>query len=257
MKSGSTYIARMLALYFRAERIEPVPYWGRLEQNLHEHLLAPHLDRSFVLQLHVKPHVSNAEQIRKLGISVVWVWRNLGDVIVSFDDHVRKEDHRNPVCYIHNRERYLAMPVQDRYRYLIEHAIPWYIGFYLSWRAARETLPFVETHYEQLASDPYGYFADAIRGLGGEPDELRLTELLASRPPGTRFNKGVNGRSREMLSVKNRLLLESRLRSHCEDLSELLQELPWRAAATARHPLLDGLGRWARGIRSLPALISR
>ncbi len=257
MKSGSTYIARMLALYFGAERIEPVPYWGRLEQNLHEQLLAPHLDRGFVLQLHIKPHVSNVELIRKLGISVVWVWRNLGDVIVSFDDHVRNEDHRNPVCYIHDRDRYLAMPVQRRYRYLIEHAIPWYIGFYLSWRAARESLPVVETHYEQLASDPCGYFTDVIRGLGGELDEPRLRKLLGSRPPGTRFNKGVNGRSREMLSQENRALLESKLGSHCEDLSALVAELPWAANTAPRRLALEGLRRRARGIPGLASLISR
>ena len=227
MKSGSTFISRTLAQYYGAECIEPVPYWGRLEQNLHEHLIAPHLDQSFVLQLHLMPHVPNLELIRKLGISVVWVWRNLGDVIVSFDDHICNEDHRNPVCYVQDRDRYLAMPLQRRYRYLIEHALPWYLGFYLSWRALRPTLPYVETHYEQLAADPCSYFDDVIRGLGGEPDQARLHELVASRPPGTRFNKGVNGRSRELLSEYNRHLLEDKLRSHCEDVRELLAELPW------------------------------
>jgi hypothetical protein len=257
MKSGSTFISRTLALYYRAERIEPVPYWGRLEQNLHEHLLAPSLDRGFVLQLHIKPHVPNVEIIRKYGIAVVSVWRNLGDVIVSFDDHIRNEDHRNPVCYVHDRDRYLSMPRQSRYRYLIEHALPWYIGFYLSWRAASPELSVVGTHYEQLASDPYGYFAGVIRGLGDEPEEPRLREVLASRPAGTRFNKGVNGRSRELLSAKNQGLIEGLLGRHCEDLSELLAELPWRAADPPRSTVFGRLGRWTRGLRALPQLISR
>jgi hypothetical protein len=236
MKSGSTFISRTLALYYGAERIEPVPYWGRLEQNLHEDRLAPFLDRGFVLQLHVRPHVPNLEIIRKHALAVVWVWRNLGDVVVSFDDHIRNEDHRNPVCYVHHRDRYLEMPLQERYRYLILHAVPWYLAFYLSWRETGRTLPLVETHYEQLAADPYGYFAGVIRGLGDEPDEARLRELVASRPAGTRFNKGVNGRSRELLSADNRLLLEDLLRTHCEDLSELLAELPWSAAPASRKP---------------------
>jgi hypothetical protein len=252
MKSGSTFISRTLALYYGAERIEPVAYWGRLEQNLHEHLLAPFLDRAFVLQMHLRPHVPNLEIIREHGIAVVWVWRNLGDVIVSFDDHIRNEDHRNPVCYVHDRDHYLEMPLQRRYRYLIVHALPWYLAFYLSWREARRTLPLVETHYEQLATDPYGYFAGVIRGLGDEPDEARLRELVASRPAGTRFNKGVNGRSRELLSEDNRLLLEDMLRSHCEDLSDLLAELPWSAAAPSRR-----FGPWARALRALRRPLSR
>jgi hypothetical protein len=232
MKSGSTFIAKVLALYFGAERIEPVPYWGRLEQNLHEHLIEPHLDHGFVLQLHVKPHVSNLELIRRLGIQVVWVWRNLGDVIVSFDDHIRNEDYRNPVCYVHDRDRYLAMPVQRRYRYLIDHAIPWYIGFWLGWQRVRAELPFVETHYEALAEDAFSYFAPAIQGLGHDVDEERMRGILSRQIPGTRFNKGVNNRSATLLSAENKQRLESMLLDHFEDLRPLCGELPWRAAAS-------------------------
>jgi hypothetical protein len=247
MKSGSTFIARVLALYFGAERIEPVPYWGRLEQHLDEHLLEPYLDRGFVIQMHLRPHVPNVAIIRRHELSLVYVWRNLGDVIVSFDDHVRNEDHRNPVCYIHDRDRYLAMPTQARYFYLIQHAVPWYIGFYLSWRAIRPELPFVETHYEDLANDPFAYFTAVVQALGHQPDEDRLRGILAARPPGTRFNKGVNGRSADLLSEENKALLEALLRSHCEDLSALLDELPWRAqSAPARRWSLArivGMGR--------------
>jgi hypothetical protein len=231
MKSGSTFIARVLALYFGAERIEPVPYWGRLEQHLDEHLLEPYLDRDFVIQMHLRPHVPNVAVIRKQRLSVVYVWRNLGDVIVSFDDHIRNEDHRNPVCYVHDRDRYLAMPVQARYFYLIQHAVPWYIGFYLSWRAIRPELPFVETHYESLAEDPFEYFSSVIRALGRPLDEARLRGLLGARPPGTRFNKGVNFRSAALLSEDNKRLLDAMLNAHCEDLSELVTELPWRGEA--------------------------
>jgi len=240
MKSGSTFIARVLALYFDAERIEPVPYWGRLEQHLDEHLLEPYLDRDFVIQMHLRPHVPNVEIIRQQNLSVVHVWRNLGDVIVSFDDHVCNEDHRNPVCYIHDRARYAAMPVQERYFYLIQHAVPWYIGFYLSWRGIRPDLPVIETHYEDLAADPFAYFSSVIRALGRPLDEARLRGLLATRPAGTRFNKGVNRRSATLLSDDNKHLIEAMLRSHCEDLSELLNELPWRGERT-------GARRWTLG----------
>ncbi len=244
MKSGSTFIAKVLSLYFGAERAEPVPYWGRLEQNLHEHLLPQYLDRGFVLQMHIKPHVPNVELIRRLGIALVWVWRNLGDVIVSFDDHIVQEDNRNPVCYIHDRERYMAMPRQHRYRYLIDHAIPWYIGFYLSWRKIRQELPFVETHYEDLASDPFRYFSNVIRALGHKVDEERLRAILASKPPATRLNRGINNRSIELLSPENKERLDSMLLQHFDDLAPIWHELPWRGpGGRAGASILSQLAR--------------
>lgn len=249
MKSGSTFIAKVLALYFGVERIEPVPYWGRLEQHLDEHLLAPYLGGGFALQMHLLPHMPNLELIRKHGIAVVRVWRNLGDVLVSFDDHIRNEDHRNPVCYVHDRDRYLAMPLQRRYRYLIDHAVPWYIGFWLSWRQVRSSLPVAEAHYEDLARDPSGCLSRMVEGLGEVPDGKRLDAILACGISGTRFNRGVNGRSVALLSAENKQRLEDLLLDHCEDLSPLYEELPWRNAAPGarrRSRLMDLLRDAAR-----------
>jgi hypothetical protein len=50
----------------------------------------------------------------------------------------------------------------------------------------------------------------------------------------------VNRRSATLLSDDNKHLIEAMLRSHCEDLSELLNELPWRGERT-------GARRWTLG----------
>jgi hypothetical protein len=147
MKSGSTYVARVLALYYGAQHVTPSDYLGRREQNLLNHALEQYLDRNLVVQMHVKPYEPNIESIVRHSFSVVYLWRNLGDVIVSFDDHICNEDHRNPVCYVDDRERYSAMPRQHRYRYLIQHATPWYVGFCLCWRRAASRVPVVVSHH--------------------------------------------------------------------------------------------------------------
>jgi hypothetical protein len=228
MKSGSTYVARVLALYFGAQDTCPTDYHGRREQNLLRHALEPYLDRNLVAQMHVKPYVPNIECIVRYSFSVVYLWRNLGDVIVSFDDHIRNEDYRNPVCYVDDWERYLAMPRQHRYRYLIQHATPWYVSFYLAWRRAAGRVPVIVSHYEDLVSDSFAFFARIIRALKQNVSEERLRSILAAGLPGTRLNVGRVGRSNELLSAENQRFLDHFLLTHLEDLSELWHELPWR-----------------------------
>ena len=238
MKSGSTHVAKVLSLYFGVEQVFPQDYWGNREQNLIPAQIEEFLDRPFVTQMHVRPHVSNIDAIRRYGLSVVYIWRNLGDVIVSFDDHIRLDDHRNPVCYIDDRDRYLALPQQHRYRYLIRNAVPWYIAFYLSWRRALPTVAGIKTSYEDMVAEPRAFFTRIIEGLGEEIEPERLGSILQLKHSDTRFNRGVVGRSVDLLSEENKGLLEDLLLGHFEDLSELWLELPWRGETdAARAPI--------------------
>lgn len=231
MKSGSTCIAEVLARYFKAQHAVPSDYLGRREQDLLSQALEPYLGGNLVIQMDVKPHEPNLELMARHSVSVVCLWRNLGDVMVSLDEHIRHEDHRNPVCHIEDRERYLAMPPQHRYRYLIQHATPWYVSFYLSWRRAASGVPVTVAHYEDLVGDSFAFFARIIRALGKRVSESRLRSILAARLPETRLNVGRVGRSGRLLSVENQRLLDHFLLAHPEDLSELWLELPWRGRA--------------------------
>ncbi|MGB7762417.1 MAG: hypothetical protein WBL61_21460 [Bryobacteraceae bacterium] len=233
MKSGSTHAAKVLSLYFGIGRVYPQDYWGNREQNIIPAQIEEFLDRPFVTQMHVRPHVSNIDAIRRYGLAVVYIWRNLGDVIVSFDDHIRLDDHRNPVCYVDDRDRYLALPQQHRYRYLIQHGISWYIAFYLSWRRALPEIGAIQTSYERMVAQPQAFFARIIQDLGREVEAERLSSILGLKHTDTRLNRGVVGRSVELLSKENKGLLEDLLLGHPEDLSELWLELPWRGRTDA------------------------
>lgn len=132
MKNGSTMWPRY-CLCTSTANAHTRSNWGHREQNLFEHMPAPYLHRPFVAQMHLRAHQPNLDIVRAMSISVVCLWRNLGDVRLSFDDHIGLEDHRSPVGYIHDPSRYLALPSDHRH-YVIEHALPWYIAFYGSWR---------------------------------------------------------------------------------------------------------------------------
>ncbi|MDB5352883.1 MAG: hypothetical protein JWN86_4130 [Planctomycetota bacterium] len=230
MKSGSTFVAKALAEYFGIEAAAPLVYWGRREQNLDPWHFRDRAGAPFIFQMHIKPFVPHVELLTREGVQVVWLRRNLGDTLVSFDDHVARESHENPVGYIHDRGRYLALGRQQRYRYLIRHAIPWYLGFHLMWRGGVSGLSVIPARYEEMVADPPRFFSALIAGAGLPVDEARLQSVLARDIPETRFNQGVNGRSASLFSDETKRCLEEMLLDHPEDLSDLWSELPWRLA---------------------------
>jgi hypothetical protein len=228
MKSGSTYVSRVLSLYFGIPKAEPMDYWGRREQNLDAALVAERLRGSYVLQMHIKPYQPHLDLFREQGLRLFWLRRNLGDSLVSLDDHVANEAHENPVVYIHDRQAYLSMPIQERYAYLIRHATPWYIGFHLMWRRGIEGMPVVPGRYEDMIRDPLEFFRGLLAAAGYPVDVDRLREILSASIPQTRLNRGISGRS-AAFSEANRRRLEEALREHPEDLGDLIEELPWRS----------------------------
>ncbi|MHC5544047.1 hypothetical protein ACYOEI_37955 [Singulisphaera rosea] len=225
-KSGSTYVARVLATYLGVNQPDPIGYWGRREQNLHPWHFENTLSGAYVLQMHIKPFDIHVDLFMRYGLRIALLRRNLADVVISLDDHCLNEGVLIPICYVDNREDYAAMPADDRYRYLIRHGLPWYISFYLSWRDEKR-LPIVSGRYEDMVETPYLYFSEMISGLGFPVDPPRLADILSRSLPTTRFNKGVIGRSEALLSPRNKLLIEELLTDHPQDLSELLDDLPW------------------------------
>jgi hypothetical protein len=49
----------------------------------------------------------------------------------------------------------------------------------------------------------------------------------------TRFSAGVNGRAADKFSDETKQVLEDMLLTHPEDLTPLIEELPWRKGASA------------------------
>lgn len=239
-KSGSTFIARILERYF------DIPFgnasleidWSA-EQNLTPDVERQIAHRSFVLQLHLLPREINLNALTRLDGRTVFSWRNLGDVIVSYDDHLRNDDYHFPTFYVHDRQHYLAMPAQDRYAFLIRYALPWYFAFYLGWRARGV----VFRPYDAMIADPHAYFSAMIADITKSPVESdRLTAVLDDPGDGTRLNVGVGGRSNELFSAETKRLLEFVVRSHPEHdrLEVLLHELPWTPPDLTNRSEYDG-----------------
>lgn len=239
MKSGSTYVAQVLARYLGVTggNADLDLYWPA-EQNLSPEILAPLAERSFVLQMHLRPHPPNLALCREYGMALLLQWRNLGDVLTSFDDHVRAFSEFQPVCYIHDREAYLALEEQARYAFLIRNALPWYLGFYLAWRRLHARLGC----YERMVADPAAFFRETLAELNVPLDEVKLADALALRGGSDRFNVGRVGRSAERFSDATKRLLERTVLEYVPagELDVLLWELPWEVPALAPRSEHDG-----------------
>lgn len=254
-KSGSTYVAASLKRYLKVDlgNAELDIRWPG-EQNFNAEILAKVERRSFVLQMHMLPHPENLAACAANDIDVVVVWRNVGDVVIAFDDHLRLEGPLEPVCPISDRGRYFALSDDQRYAYLIRHALPWYVTFYLMWRRQRRQF----FTYEEMVTDPERFFGALLDVLGVPVDEARVAAALEDRK-NVRFNVGIAGRSLA-LSCGNRRLIEDLLLTHPEhaQLEVLLWELPWRVDSVRAHPwdgaIVQSAGdtrRWfvSRGVR--------
>jgi hypothetical protein len=226
MKSGSTYVADLLRRYLGAERSnhDVRDYDWLAEHNLTDAFVAQMRGTSFSVNLHVLPHASNLAAFARESIVPVVLWRNLADVIVSFDDHVRGESHLNPVFHLADRDAYLALPPHERYAYLIDAIVPWNLSFYLAWRRRNAVMH----AYEQLAASPAVFVREILAELGAAVDDERLADAITVRD-GVRFNVGRAGRAAGAFSPANRRRLEEIVRTHPQrgELEILLWELPW------------------------------
>jgi hypothetical protein len=228
IKSGSTYVSRILARYLDANFADTIlDYYGYREQILYEWHFTPALGPRFVLHLHIKPYPPHLALIERHRIKVVNLWRNLGDTILSLDDHILREHWATSAVYIDNDPDYRILPREERHKFLIQYGLPWYISFYLAWRALRNPEWLIRCKYEEMVRNKFAFFSRIIRALGRECDDERLRHVLETDVHDKRFNVGIAGRSIEGLSESNKLLLERMLIEYPQDLSELLHELPW------------------------------
>lgn len=242
MKSASTYVGNALRHYFQI--LDPpdlthVPFLT--EHNISPWLLHDVRGRSFCFNFHMLPHPSNLIAAHEEAISTVVLWRNIADMLVSFDDHqFGEEAGSNAQFFVMDIEHYRRLEPDARYAFLIDTIVPWYIQFYARWRNCDEVLH----PYEHLLEDRRGYFSDVlVELLGRPPDEERLAAVLETAP-GTvsRFNVGRAGRAAEKFSEVVKRRLEERILEHPdrEQLEILLWELPWDVPALRDDDPLSG-----------------
>jgi hypothetical protein len=85
----------------------------------------------------------------------------------------------------------------------VDLVVPWYFKFYVSWwdTCKRDDSGIIWLRYEDMLTDKAAYFSTIMDHFGLTYDEQKLEELVNEVPTeGARFNKGVSGRGKLVLS---------------------------------------------------------
>jgi hypothetical protein len=189
-KSGSTFFAAALAECPGFRNISLVPAYDRREQELCPIMLSRYNGDSYVGQLHVRHNAWTQVLIEKYNLTPVVLVRNLADAVVSFRDHMRNESTVGPMAYV--TEEHLKLDDAGLEDALVRLAMPWYLHFYASWRAAPNAL-FV--NYRDVTAEPAAAMAEVLKRAGAQVSGAEIAQAVErARAKRNRFNVGVSGR---------------------------------------------------------------
>jgi hypothetical protein len=194
-KSGSTFLTDVIAALSDVSRVELIPSPGRREQELDEVKIMKAGSGGFVAQHHVRYSEWTARMCAKHRIRPVVLVRSLPDVIVSLRDHLRREDTETAMFYAEPAHAELCDSSLERM--IARLAAPWYVNFYMSWRAAPDALMI---SYEELIANPDRVLREILGFAGADYDDREIDEALTkvAGDRRSRLNVGVAGRGAKL-----------------------------------------------------------
>ena len=201
-KSGSTFLVSVLAEssgYIR----QFLGYDHLNEQDLYLPNLIDAYNMNIVCHQHTRATSPNLELIKEFGIRPVVLVRDVFDCLVSLRDHLDRESRRTPVFTA--TDDFFSKSQTEQFDELIDLALPWYVNFVVSWKSAQsEGVETLWLSYEDMMADKAEAVRQVLRFYGLDQFGSRVDAAIANvdAGDGTRFNRGVRGRGRSLLSAE-------------------------------------------------------
>jgi hypothetical protein len=207
-KSGSTFLANALSELTGYPYVYLAYAYERSEQSLYLPKLIDNYDVGTVTHLHLRATDSAIDLMRMFSIRPVILVRNIFDIVVSIRDHLFNEGYEFPTFFCD--ETINRLDEQSQFDFIIEHGIPWYFNFYVSWHqaVARKRTDGLWLKYEEIVSDWHQTLRSVadfyrINKTDAEIDHaLQMTSAKSKKK--TRLNKGVAGRNLTALTDQQR-----------------------------------------------------
>lgn len=201
-KSGSTFLKNVLIAVTGFKDLFST--YAAL-QNEHELDLPQFIKfgkENTVTQQHARASEANIQMMQAFGVTPVVLVRNIFDSAASLLDFYTKGF---TFSTFFSKEDFLSFDESQKIDLLIEFALPWYFQFVASWqRAEKEKRVEVEwlTYEEMIADKPLA--VEKVLDFYGmtAPREAIVQKIAEIESDGdkNRFNKGVSGRGKVVLS---------------------------------------------------------
>ena len=207
-KSGSTFLANALSELTGYPYVYLAYAYERSEQSLYLPKLIDNYDVGTVTHLHLRATDSAIDLMRMFSIRPVILVRNIFDIVVSIRDHLFNEGYEFPTFFCDQAIN--RLDEQSQFDFIIEHGIPWYFNFYVSWHqaVAKKHTEGLWLKYEEIVTDWHQTLrtvADFYRLDKTEAEiDRALQQTLAKSKKKTRLNKGVAGRNLTALTDRQR-----------------------------------------------------
>jgi len=201
-KSGSTYLVTTLAEVTGYLRFF-LGYDFLNEQDLYLPKLIDSYSMNIICHQHARATIPNLHLLREFSIRPIVLVRNLCDVVVSLRDHLERESMATPTFSV-SRE-FFDLSMEAQYDCIIEHGMPWFFSFYVSWFEAQKNgeIDLLWVRYEDLMADKEATVKKILEFQGIQRTGDQIAEAVA-RTTGqgekTRRNVGVSGRGQQILT---------------------------------------------------------
>lgn len=213
-KTGSSYLANLLATVTGFPHADLVYRYGRNEQDIYLPRLIDNMSRDCVVQQHTRATIHNLALMREFGVKPIVHVRSIFDMIISQVDYFDSVDEPKMFMLFTDR-KYHELDREQRTDMVIDLAVPWYINFYTSWESAyiNKRVEMIWTSYEEMIEDRQNFMARILTFLGLESYIAQVKKGMVKAEQGrNRFNKGVVGRGEKLLTGRQR----DRIRSFCQ-----------------------------------------
>jgi hypothetical protein len=197
-RSGSTFLASILAHLPGFQKVSLVPGYGRREQELAlELLLAAHQSTgNYVAQHHVRYSDQTAHLLAAFGLQPIVLVRNIFDVVVSVRDHLKTGATVIAQGFVPPDLPF--KPDEEIDRFIADLLVPWYLNFFASWAGCPDC---IQVTYEALIADPAATVALLQNRIGLTATDADIANAIAvarGNPASTRLNVGIAGRGKEL-----------------------------------------------------------
>lgn len=236
-KTGSTWTSQMLRWSFLWPIVSLLPKGMGLRA---QEIIVPEIYLRSKTNIFLPHHHTQASEpsvsfVQEFAVLPVLQMRNIFDTTLSVIDHLTQDGIKLPITYIPSSFR--TESFETRAEIVASLVMPWYIGFYGSWFAARqdETIPLHIIQYEKVLEDCVRELA-AVLTYAGEQRNINVfnaAKKAGSQHELTRFNKGIAGRGKIQLPSECLGYLSELCRIHKDPMMIELQKYLFYESTTS------------------------